>query len=325
MAISVPIIGGASFSTQTPSLDNHFCVNFSGESDCYEIPGDVTSQDIHDRRFDPPQWSNPYVGYTRSVIYPYFPSHDTNLLTDCQQLFQKKCEEIATLYDSGAFFHLYRDALGRMYAHFNAKDLVSFSEVSKCCYVATKDKTCTVWEIQFKKYFPNVNPLSDKVCSFSSEQQFKIYFKRRSDELKPYIAQFKRNSDVIHHLKGSSGNDGAIVQAQKEYEALGGDMEKNKCIHLLNSISLESSIGETTWREVWDSKGGKANKVYKAYQSLQTKLKDLVGNGNFVGQLKLCENAIEVLVPKAFDDQEKFEEFIQRAEAAKNNSPENSG
>lgn len=251
------------------------------------------------------------------------PFDNQDLLEDCRKVYMQNCQLVATFSNSGAFFRSSQDAFNRVFVYLSPKDLAHFSKVSKCCYLATKADI--IWEIQLQNCFPNVKTLPKQLCSFSPEQQFKIYFKRVNDELKPYNAQFERNNVVIGHLRGSNGFNGAIDQAWKEYQMLDGENAKSKFLDKFNAINQSA---ESKWEAISSNKG-KAYQAYWHYNDLCQRLRELIGN-TYNGttesidpqsQQGYCMNAIHE-VPKTFDDQEKFEKTIQRSEAVKNNSSE---
>jgi hypothetical protein len=297
-----------------PSLKNHFNVFFK----------DVTA------KTDPTSveqiWSNPYAS---QIIKPYFPSDNQDLLNTCREVFKKNSESMTTLQESGAFFCSLQDASNRIFVCLSLKDLVNFSTISKCCYLATK-ADC-IWEIQLQNCFPNTKILSKQRCSFSPEQQFKIYFKKMNDELKLYIAQFERNNFVIGNLRGPSGFDGEIDQARKEYQILGGDEARFQHQEALNNLyrgnNARNAI-ESALQQLNNALPGQAFAVYLKCISLELQLRELVGhtyNGTIESldpncQQALCLMAIQNGVPKAFDDQEQFTTIIEQSEAAKNNS-----
>jgi hypothetical protein len=280
-----------------PLTQNHFGVRFDGDEP-EAIP------------YLSSAWTNPYI---KSVIQPYLPADHKELIA----IFQNTCSSITPPGSSDAMFHLYRDPFTRCYVDFTLKDLANFSQVSKCCYLAAKSDA--VWDIQLRKLLPNVISLS--TCSFSSKQQFRIIFERIHQELRPYIAQFQRNEEVLHVLRGPNGHGGTVDRAWEKYQSLGGTQARNTFLASPWDVVYNS----------WDSPKGRIQRAYYEYESKNLRRILLAGdhyNGtvksmNAKSQQSLCLRAIDELVPGQFNDQEKFEEVIQESETALRNKPQN--
>jgi hypothetical protein len=293
--------------TFVPSPENHFGVHF----------GDRLDTGIRDPSAF---WKNPYAS---SIIRPYVPSDNTDLIIKCKDTFNQHMHNPLTFDSSGAIFRALQDAFNITFIYLNPKDLVNFSEVNKCCYLATKANV--VWQLQFKNLCPNTTLLPKEKCCFPPEQQFKIYFKRINDELKPYKAQFERNKVVLKNLIGPNGNDGDIAQVQKEFEELGGNAAMRsiheKFMQAFNANADELIFFRKSNEKLTDTAG--------LYQVLPTQLRYLAGQGydgtdasiDPNSQQGHCQLAITQL-PGSFDNQEKFEQFIQASEVAKNNVSE---
>jgi hypothetical protein len=335
---------GASTASFIPNLENHFGVYFDQNVDSSPISSD--SSLIPTEKFDPFNWSNPY-NPRFTVIHPFTFEDNEDLIEECKKVYAQNCQSGKLISDSGALVTLHQDAFNRVFVFLEPKDLVNFSAVSKCCYLATK--VDIIWVIQLQNCFPNINPLPTKVCSLSPEHQFKIYFKKVNDEKKPYNAQITRNNDVTLHLRGPTGFDGAIDIAWKQCQAFGGEAAVQHYYHeRTNAIArLEEGVGGSSaleddnplwtpeqraaWNEEYDalknSDAGKAAHAYQEHQRLQWLLIRVQGNtynGSTASidsnsQQARCAYAIHE-IPELFNDQEKFEAFIQQAEAAKNNS-----
>jgi hypothetical protein len=150
-----------------------------------------------------------------------------------------------------------------------------------------------------------------------------------NDEKKPYIVQLKRNNEVILHLRGSTGSGGAIDLAwRKYYEACSRKyVEAGR-----KSASLNFDEDFQTYRhagiEMFKS-DAKVHQAYLQYSKLvchQTHLAGNTYNGtdesiDHNSQQGRCVRAIQE-IPDVFNDQEKFEAFIQKAEADKNSAPQ---
>ncbi len=152
----------------SPGTDNHHCVNFAELS-----KGEIV-------------WKNPRAcSIFKPFIIPKFDRFAN------QQLAEKCGVNLETGEDhySGAKFAL--EPMIDSMVMLDPKDLASLSQVSIRCYLATK--TNAIWEAQFTKFFPEIKPLRE---SFSTEWQFKIYFKRMVDEMQIYKCQFKHNQKV---------------------------------------------------------------------------------------------------------------------------------
>jgi len=265
--------------------------------------------------------------YASSTIRPYVPSDNTGIINECQLAFNKHKFNPLTFDSSGAVFITQRDALTRALVRLSPKDLANFSEVSKCCYLATKIDV--LWIIKFQEEFPNTVMVSIEKCSFSPEQQFKIYFKRMNDELKPYKAQLASNNGILKKLTGPHGNDGTLAQAEKEYNALGGEEALTKCVEQLRIAYQNNNEKEENTIQSFNEELLNAKQTHDALKQFLTQLVGSGYDGTIASidpnsQLFLCQDAIAKL-SNSFNNQRQFEQFIQASEVAKNNVSEHHG
>ncbi len=253
------------------------------------------------------KWTNPF---RNAIIKPYVPSDDQEMTLTCQKVLGSNMADSLTGADNDSGSRFTLDPITcYVISLLDPKDVANLAETSKCCYSATKINF--IWEVQLYKLFPNVKNMDNALCSFSPEQQFKVYFKRMNDELKPYTFQFKSQDGLLKELRGPNGMDGTIHAAWQELEKEGG---MSKGFELVQG-------------GIYDAKSIAAISLYN---DLNLQRIDLAGN-NYNGTHETinpaslqgrCLNAINNLVPQAFDDQERFEQTIQRAEVAKNGTPE---
>jgi hypothetical protein len=303
-----------------PSRENHYGVVF-GDREC----SDDDEYSTPEWTLTFPHWTNPYNPLI-FVIPPYTFSCDQDLLESCNNVYKQNCQSGKWISDSRALTTLHQDAFNRIFVFLEPKDLVHFSQVSKCCYLATK--AGIIWEIQLQKCFPKTKTLPEKICSFSPEQQFKIYFKRMNDEKRPYIAQLERNNEVLLHL-GKHGSGGAIDLALKMYGDTGGGFAVDRFCQALQTLRNKQNAKPSEWDALYNSDLGKADRACSRYTGLVNRQKHLAGH-TYDGtdqsivsdsQQGRCKRAIQK-ISEIFNDQENFEKFIRGAEAAKNNAPQ---
>jgi hypothetical protein len=308
-----------------PSLKNYYGVKFQ-EGNYLRENSDFSN------------WTNPYHPLI-FVIPPYTFSCDQDLLESCNNVYKQNCQPGKWISDLGALTTLHQDTSNRVFVFLEPKDLVNFSKASKCCYLATKADI--IWVIQFQKYFPKINPLPNQVCGFSLEQQFKMYFKRMNDVLKPYIVQLERNNQVILQLRGSDGSGGAIHEAEIKASALSVIADADAKIQVIHQGLLgfgsPSDSNSADWKALFDSDLGKVrayardkeHEVMLQKEHLVKRLTGLTGN-TYDGTVKSiapdsqqgrCLHAIDE-IPELFNGQERFEKFMQGVQTTKNNSPQ---
>ncbi len=262
-----------------------------------------------------------------SIIRPYVPSDNRELVKACQETYKKYF--LTPLFnETGALFHFHRDALSFAFVYLHPKDLVNFSEVDKCCYLATK--TDAIWENQLKKLLPNTQIMPMQVCCFSPEHQFKIIFKKINNALMPYIVQFAKNNVILRRLRGPNGMDGEIDSKWKNYEQLGGNPARLRYLSIVNNAFNNGQ--PIDWEGLQDTDDCKAALIYGHYTDLNESRIHLAGNA-YDGTIESidpnsqqgrCLRVInEVLVAENFNNQDEFEIVIQASEALKNYTSQN--
>jgi len=209
-----------------PTPSNNYCVKF----------GQWTINEQGESTYV----ANPYI---LKSIKPYIPCESIALTSST---FFKKINTSGMdccIYDS-------KEAFSTIFIFLDTKNLVNFSETSKCCYLATK--TDIIWQYQLKKLLPNVCCLSKFTCTFTPEQQFQIVFKKLNDRKKPFIAQLVyvceriKELDIIIDGPREPDEQGrfAFIDAQIDKTLNFTDNEGN-CHFALNSItSMEFDIQE---------------------------------------------------------------------------------
>jgi hypothetical protein len=265
------------------------------------------------------------------IIKPRIPFDNQELLENCKAVYDKNREDRTSLQlldnNSGAFFRSSQDVSNKIFVRLSPKDLANFSTISKCCYLATKADL--IWEIQLQNCFPGTTILSKQQCSFSPEQQFKIYYHARNELSKPFIVQLQINHAFIAELRGSTGFNGLIDQAWQEYQRAGGAEAKIKYEIILADALANSSESEhgIIYNRVYRSNDGKVARAFDYYFRLNKNLKKLAGkayNGTeeslaLNSQQARCLRVIQQEIPPIFNKQNFLEIIIQDAEAAKNN------
>jgi hypothetical protein len=262
------------------ALDCHYCVRF--DKDNSGIPQGCTPEG---------KWTFP----------PHIPISHPELLEVCVEAFK-----------SGAVFHQYQDALKNSLVLLSLSDVISFSQVNKCCYLASK-ANC-IWEGQLRELFPSLTSIPANQCGFSVQQQFVIYFTRMKNEQRSYQIQFARNQARIKELRGSTGFNGAIDAAWKEFERAGG-------VHALHAFRKQiSRFRHNTKIEI------EISKFYNTYNALNNEFIKLAGYGSDGtsalpgSEQETCQLAIDA-IPKDFDHQDKFEKTIERTQAVRDEKP----
>ena len=240
------------------------------------------------------------------VFQPYIPFCNPDIITACEHAFI----HVKNYSDAAVFFHLYNDAFHRSLVLLEVKDLTSFSQVSKCCYLASKSNL--TWEGQLQKLFPNLSYISTEACGFTFEQQYIIYYKRMQYELKPYQLQLQINAARISELRGPRGCDGKLSKVWQKFENAGGNR------------ALRDS--RTQYHPRYCAKNPRITTLYNKYNALSGELIRLDGHtaqgepvrhGSEQGR---CLEAIET-IRIAFNHQDLFEKTIYRTAAAKKGIP----
>ena len=302
---------GASSDVQNYSAGDHFGVRLGNWKSMYLIGRSTIS--VVD--------SNPLKA---SIIQPYIPFDNQELVKACQEVYTKYWET-PLFNETGALFHFHRDALPIAFVYLHPKDLVNFSEVDKCCYLATK--TDAIWENQLKKLLPNTQIMPMQVCCFSPEHQFKIIFKKIKDELKPYIAQLEENNKTLCELIGSNGKSGEIDRAWERYQQFGGESAKGRYENL-----VDVAYANNQYLDLYKTDGYKANSAHLHYDHLDMR-KLYIGGPAYDGTIESCDpnsqqgRCLRVihggLMVDSFNEQDKFEATIRASEALKNSTLQN--
>ncbi len=247
-------------------------------------------------------WVNPY---SHSTIKPYVPGDSQEFVKICEDAYTKYSQTL-NYNNTGTPVYEAKDPFVIIFAHLDPKNLANFSEVSKCCYLATKPPI--IWKSQMTKLLPNVKILPTQLCQFSTEQQFKIIFKRISDELKPYICKLKRNYEVLSELRGPNGMHGTINAAWKDFVQKAGPKTAQWKQYPKPFLSKEDYAADV---------------AHQKYNALNHQLTWLVGQGydGAVGSIgrqneqAMLQNAIDFGVRHAFNNQDMFEKVIRTSEA----------
>ena len=153
-------------------------------------------------------WKNPHT----SIIMPLKPPKFTGFQNLPEALKRGVSCETGEDGQTGKRFTL--DPFVKALCTLKLEDLVNLSQTSIWCYLATKEEA--IWQSQFVKFFPGVPPMPKldpdmyngigsfdmkEVSIYPTEWQFKIYFKRMTDELKIYQVQFEHNKEVLKKQK----------------------------------------------------------------------------------------------------------------------------
>ena len=293
--------------TTTPSLSNYFSINM-----------------------DP---ANPYL---RSTIKPYIPSNDQELIKSFERAYQSYSRSF-NLDNTGAIFYELKDPLILTFSLLDPKDLAHFSEVSKCCFLATKIPL--IWECQLIKHLSNVSiTIPNVACSSSHEERFKIMFKRINDERKPYIWQFNRNNEILNELRGPNGMNGTIHKAWQSYEQ-SIEIESNcRRLSVLRNRGLLS-------RELFPDLMMLGYIIRQSNNEIRNKHRDYIcldgeriflAGSNYDGTAETIDpvsqqgrllNAKNILVPNAFNDPDQYKTIILFSEIFKKAAliPQNGG
>jgi hypothetical protein len=285
-----------------PTPSNNYCVNFE---DHYQV------RDKELDKLTVYYWSNPYAR-TQKSIKPYVPCDSIALtsLTFFEKINTSGLD--CCICDS-------KDAFSTLFIILDPKDLVNFSETSKCCYLATK--TDIIWQYQLKKLLPNVCCLSKFTCTFTPEQQFQIVFKKIHDRKKPFIAQLEHVREKTKEIAIIAIDKIELIMRDavhlsvndKFFSQIKYDLENNQ-----KSIEeLEASISEYVeflmQSEDPINIDEKQRKIYNATNWHQNRLKC------YSNDEKDCLFALNSIPVMEFDIQEKFEIIIQSSETAKQN------
>ncbi len=275
--------------------------------------------------------ANPYL---RSTIKPYIPSDDQEFIKSSGRVYQSYLRSF-NLDNTGAIFYELKDPFALTFSLLGPKDLAHFSQVSKCCFLASKFPL--IWECQFIKLLPNVKIIPTDACIFSHEEQFKIIFKRINDELKPYIWQFNRNNEILNELRGSNGMSGTIDDAWRKYvkavETKNNDkriLEQAKKGLLSEDVFPDPMI---LW-PIMTRSCLEMNRTYINYKCLDRRRIHLAGN-EYDGTAETIDqnsqqgqllDAIDI-IPGTFNEQDQYKTIILLSEIFKKAAliPQNDG
>lgn len=90
------------------------------------------------------------------------------------------------------------ELLEMIFSFMTLEQLARFSTLSKSCYVATK--TDSFWQCRLNKLFPKLRCIPWEECGFTSEQQFKIVYRRTETLLNEFKWMRKRNAELVEKL-----------------------------------------------------------------------------------------------------------------------------
>jgi len=284
-----------------PTLENHFGLNIGNEY-VFHVQ-ESSSGELEEVRET--KWENPYLGIT---ITPYIPKGNINL------------PKTGTNGQESLFLH--HDTTVIILSHLNLKNVINFSTVSKCCFLATKADA--IWHVQLYNLLPAVKVIVPTLCAFSPEQQFKIIYKRIDNECKPYLIKFNYNLTQAVEMRNN------LNALKLQFQKAGGEEANTKyseqCRDLYSRYQDWGDAAQNEMDALTNSPEYQANSLWRKCVELETRLRQVVG-ANYDGTVesigpnshqRQIQNAITVLVPNAFNNQEKFEAEIRKAEASSN-------
>ncbi len=273
----------------TATIKNNFGVNFHA----YDRAG----QQI---------WTNPYVNRP-----PFIPSTDSTLIESCQ-----KVAELANPAEGSVF--LLDPVVKIVLASLDLKTLTEMPQVCKSLYIAIKSDS--IWAAQFRQFFSKVQPLTKS--PFSTEEQFKIYFRAMNDAKKPYKAQLEKNNEILAKLDmdlararwsyGIIATEGLSMMLQR----LSNQPDTDKVVEALCAGDMIPAEAKRCLQIGWDWIKIEREKYYLGGDDFDGKIAISPHN-----QQSLCQSAIKTWICEAFNDQENFIEKMQAAVDAKNNPP----
>ena len=318
--MSTSLIRGANTSANTlpaapPTLANWFGLDIWSDKQ-QQIEG-PNSNEL-------PIWTNPQAG---CPIYPYIPpANDQDLIEVCREAYQRNLKAIDL--NPAESVCMNREVFIALLAYLEPKQVSLFSRISKCFYFTMKNGynpnalIDSIWDIQLQKMLPNVKMISHTLTSFSSEQQFKIVYKRIADEEKPYIAKFQHNlsrhSELMRRLTVlSTRHKEASDEFQQALKEVGGENIYRIREHFPQLAGQNSEARALEWEVV---------RLAGLLNTYKNKLKNLFGE-NYTDCLNAhldqnseqwkLRHAVDHLIPEAFNDQEKFVDVIHKSDALK--------
>ena len=237
-----------------------------------------------------------------SVIAPYIPGNSQQFAVTAPSDFWKQgtTEIILLNLDQKTFFH----------------------SSSVCKFFYSASKADSIWKVQLCKFLPNVTVVDPNLCIFTPEQQYKVIFKRIENECKPYIAKFNHNQEIINDWLSD------LKSLEVQFQEAGGKEAAARHAEFLRQLIRIGDLS-TQPETCPDYQAGQS---YTKIAILRRYLSIMCG-ANYDGTIESIDpmsiqgrilNAINVLVPNAFNDQEKFESVIEKSIAALNTSSPNS-
>ncbi len=259
-------------------------------------------------------WTNPHLN---SAITPYIPSEDDKeLLAACQAALENVNLNSLDGFNPEVFFTT-NDVSVIIFSQVDPQTLSRCTKVSRAFHLVTKNQT--IWANQLANFLPNAKPLGSEICIFSTQQQFQIIYKKINDLRKPYYARFdyiKERSNTIM---------AALKPLNAEFNDLGGNEAlgnlKPRFLKIVAERELQNNfVGQCLLRE--NLKKTDEFRLYSLIDEIQNLrlMMGMLDMNNFTLPLESMQatayldqvsNAIEVLIPAAFD-QEKFNKTIQQ-------------
>ena len=262
------------------------------------------------------RWTNPYLEQnhmflmpTLYAITPYIPGGS---------------QQFAVTAPSGSWDH---DITVVILSNLDLKTLVNSSSVCKSFYSASK--VDRIWRVQLCKFLPNVTVMNRNLCIFTPEQQYKVIFKRIQNECKPYVAKFTRNQEK----NNLSGRMNELKTLKLQFQKAGGKEAASRFnqerINFIRQGDQEGLITADLIRNdcvfVQRSSDYLAADLQRQVMQFQDALSFFCG-ANYDGTIESIDpnslqgkilNAINVLVPNAFNSQKKFESVIEKSVAVR--------
>ncbi len=290
----------------TPTLENFFGLNIGNEYTTSDVGTGVITR-----------WTNPHLQQdsafvipTTYAITPYIPGDSQKFAFTAPSEFWNQDITVIIL------------------SNLDLKTLVNCSTVCKSFYSASK--VDRIWRVQLYNLLPNVTNMAPNLCIFTPEQQYKVIFKKIQNECKPYMAKFTRNQEGAQNLLNE------LKTLEVQFQKAGGEEAASRFyqqhIHLhWENESLDYESGKTMAIQNFPNDYSAAQMKTKI-AVLQNGLSALCG-ANYNGTIESIDpnsfqgailNAINVLVPNAFNDQETFESVIEKSVAVQNTSSSNS-
>ncbi len=261
-------------------------------------------------------WTNPYLQQVNafatpilSAITPYIPGRSQ------QFAFNAPLELLS------------QDVTVTILSKLDLKNLLNCSSVCKSFYSASKANF--IWGIQLWNLLPNVTNVAPNLCIFTHEQQYKVIFKRIQNECKPYTAKFTRNQEISNNMLDQLKTLELQFQEAGGKEAASRFNKQQIKIYWQNVVQGYESALNIAIQNFPDDYH--AAQLKRSIDELQGSISYLSG-ANYDGTIESIDknseqgkilNAINIMVPNAFDNQEMFESVIEKSVAAQNNSSSN--